>query len=122
MDPRTIARVVAIGRVVIGAALLAAPERLASGWLGSAAQRRPTQLAVMSLGARDIAIGLGTAWAVGGLGPARPWLLSSAAVDLADFVATVKYRDSLSTTAVVGVGALAGGSAALGAWLAAEIR
>lgn len=121
MQPQTIARILAIGRVAIGAALVAVPARAASGWVGEAARRPGTQVALASVGARDVALGAGAAWAVGGGDGAKPWLLASAASDLVDLLATLRHRDALSTSAVIGVGALAGGSAAVGLWLANEL-
>jgi hypothetical protein len=121
MDPRTVARIIAAGRVVIGAALLAAPSKAAAGWVGADSRKPRTQLLVSSLGVRDLALGLGTAWALGGAGAARPWLLASAAADLVDLGATLRHRDTLPTTAVAGVGALAGGAGLVGAWLVTEL-
>jgi hypothetical protein len=54
----------ALGRIAFGAGLLAAPERVAAGWLPGDAGRPGTQVAVRGLGARDIALA-GAAAAVG---------------------------------------------------------
>ena len=66
-------------------------------------------------------MGLGAAWAVGGKEGARPWLLASAGSDLIDLVATLRHRDVLSRNALIGIGALIGGSAAVELWLASEL-
>src|SRR4051794_25100115 len=81
MDPRTLARVIAIGRVVIGAALIVAPSKAAAGWVGEDSRRAPTQVALAAVGGRDLVLGLGAAWAVGGGDTAKPWLLAAAAAD-----------------------------------------
>ena len=48
----------ALGRIAFGAGLIAAPDRVASGWLpGDAAPG--TQVAVRGLGARDVALAAG---------------------------------------------------------------
>ena len=121
MEAQTIARSLALGRVAIGAALLALPRRAAAGWLGDVSRRPEAQVAIVGIGARDVALGLGTAWASGGADGAKPWLLASAGGDVADLLVTLRHRDSLSRNAVIGVAALTGASAALGLWLASEL-
>ena len=121
MDPRTLARIQALGRVAIGVALIAASSKAAAGWMGEASRRPATQTAVAAVGARDLAIGLGTAWALGGGEGARPWLLAGTLADAIDFAATLKFRNDLPLGGVIGVGALAGGSAALGLGLLSQL-
>jgi hypothetical protein len=121
MDSRTAARVLTLGRVAFGVALMAAPAKATTGWIGDVARRPGTQVPVTSLGARDIAIGVGGAWAVQGGDGAAPWLLAGAVADLADLAATLRHRDALPTSGVVGVSTLAAGAAAAGLWLAAEL-
>jgi hypothetical protein len=121
MQPRTAARLLMLGRVAIGAALIAAPDRAASGWLGEAADRPGTQVAVASLGARDLVLGLGGAVAAERGGSARPWLAGAAVCDLADLAGTIRHRDALPPAGVIGVSALAAGAAAAGLWLAATL-
>jgi hypothetical protein len=121
MDPRTLARVIAIGRAVIGAALIVSPSRAASAWVGEDSKREPTQVALAAVGGRDLVLGLGAAWAVGGGEAAKPWLLAAAAADTTDLLATLRHRDALTTTAVAGIGALAGGAAVAGLWTASQL-
>jgi len=121
MEPRTIARILAFGRVAIGAALVVVPGRAGAGWVGEVSDRPGAQVALAATGARDVALGLGTAWAAGEKGGARPWLLASAGSDLIDLLATLRHSGALNRNAVIGVGALAGGSAAVGLWLASEL-
>jgi hypothetical protein len=120
MEPRTAARLLTLGRVAVGVALTAAPAKATTGWLGDVARRPGTQVPVTSLGARDVAIGLGGARAVQVGDGAVPWLLAGALADLADLAATLRHRDALPTLGMVGVSALAAGAAAAGLWLAAE--
>ena len=122
MDAPTIARAAAGARAAIGIALLAAPGPAAKRWLGDVSEEPGAQVAISGLGGRDLAIGLGTLWALGGRkrGP-RPWLVASAGADVADLVSTLRARGGLSTAAVVGTVAIAGGSAALHAWLQSEL-
>lgn len=118
MTPRDIAIQQAAGRAVLGAALTLVPGVAARGWIGADASRPGTQVVTTAMGARDLAIALGVAGALRSGRGARPWLLAGALADTADLVATVRARDDLSAVAVVGVGALAAGSAAVGVWLA----
>ena len=121
MEPRTVARLLTVGRAAIGAALIAAPERVASGWLGEAADRPGTQVAVASLGARDLVLGLAGAVAVQRGGNARAWLIGGALCDLADLGITIRHRDALPSVGVIAVGAMAAGGAATGLWVAAAV-
>ena len=118
MDRQGLVRTHALGRAALGAALVCAPGRLGRPWLGPLGDRSGTKVAVAALGARDVAIGLGTSWAAGAGTGARPWLLAGVLADMVDLVATVRARDTLPALGVFGVGTLAAGSAALGGWLA----
>jgi hypothetical protein len=120
MEPRTTARMLTLGRVAFGVALIAAPSKIASGWIGEVADRPGAQVALVSLGARDVGIGLGGAWALGH-DDARPWLLAGALADAADLAATLRHRNAFPITGVIGVSALAAGAAAAGVWLATEL-
>ena len=121
MDPATLARVAAAVRAGIGVALLAAPGPAGKRWLGDVSEQPGAQVAISGLGGRDLALGLGALWALGGRKRgARAWLIASGVADLADLVATVRSRQGLSTPAVAGTAALAGGSAVLHAWLQSE--
>jgi hypothetical protein len=121
MDARTLARVQALGRVAVGTALTLAPGRAGAGWMGHDARRPATQVAISALGARDLAIGLGAAYAAGQGYGAWPWLRAGILADATDLAATLRARDHLSPLAVAGVGALAAGSALLGLWLSGEL-
>ena len=108
-------------RVAYGAALIAAPERLALRWLGAAAGAPPTQVALRGLGAREIVVhGAAIAAALQGK-PLRPFLAASAAGDLADIVATAAGRRGLPDGAAPATLAVAGGSALLTVALAAAV-
>ena len=122
MDAPTIARAAAGGRIAIGLALLAAPGPAAKRWLGNVAERPSAQVAIAGLGSRDLILGLGTLWALGGRKRgARAWLVGSAIADTADFTSTLRAREGLSSASVIGTAAIAGGSAALFAWLQSEL-
>lgn len=122
MDAPTIARAAAGARAAIGIALLAAPGLSAKRWLGDVSEEPGAQVAISGLGGRDLAIGLGTLWALGGrMRAPRAWLVASSGADLADLIGTLRSRRGLSTAALVGTVAVAGGSAALHGWLQSEL-
>jgi hypothetical protein len=122
MDSDTIARLAASARVAIGAALLAAPGPVAKRWLGEISERPEAQVAVAGLGARDLVLGLGTLWSLGGRKrDPRPWLVGSGLADTADLLSAGRFRTGLSTPSLLATAALAGGSAALHAWLQSEL-
>jgi hypothetical protein len=105
-------------RAAFGAGLLAAPGRVAAGWLGADSSRPPTQVATRGLGARDIALGAGLVLAVRNGSGLRPWLIGSVACDISDIASTFAAGDALSARARWGTVALAGASVALGAAIA----
>lgn len=122
MHPATIARAAAAGRAAIGIALLAAPGPAGKRWLGDVSERPGGQVAISGLGGRDLALGLGAFWALSGRRRTpRPWLIASAGADTADLLSILRSREGLSTAAVIGTVAIAGGSAALHAWLQSEL-
>ncbi len=122
MDPATIARGAAAARAAIGVALLAAPGPAGKRWLGDVSEQPGGQVALAGLGARDIALGLGTYWALSGRRRTpRPWLIASGGADAADLLATLRSRGGLDSAAFIGTVAIAGGSAVLHAWLQSEL-
>ena len=121
MEPLLIARLQALGRIALGAGLVLAPARLAAPWLAADAARAGTRVALAGLGARDLAIGLGAAWALGGGENARPWLLAGVIADAADLAVTLARREELPAFGVAAVGAIAAGSTALGLRLLSEL-
>ena len=118
MDPTTLTRIYAGARVAIGAAMVLSPETVATTWIGARdARRTGPQVVTQALGIRDAAIGAGIL-STQGSRAARTWLLAAVASDAVDLAATLRARDSLPSTAVAGVTAIAAGSALLGLYLA----
>jgi hypothetical protein len=115
---QTAARMLAAGRVLIGAALFAAPDRMAAPWLGDDARTSGARVAIRALGARDAALGAGTFAAAGDAEQLRRWLIASSASDAADFVATLAGPRTPARTAVL---ALAAAAALSGVAMAASI-
>jgi hypothetical protein len=106
------------GRIVFGAALVGTPARIGSSWLGSDAERRPAQAALRGLGARDLALAGGAAWATGRDADPRPWLVATVVGDLVDVAAALAAGNAIPARGRRGTLALAGGSAVAGALLA----
>lgn len=113
---------VALARAALGIAVLAVPEAIGSSWIGSAAGDPRVRVLIRAVGARDLALGAGTARAIALGGRPDAWLLASAASDSVDFVATLLARDELPATGVAITLPLAGGSAALCAAAAVAAR
>ena len=117
MTARTLARLQAYGRVALGGGLVIAPGLVAGGWVGGAADKRDGQALAIGLGARDVALAVGTLRALSSRRGAAPWLRAGIVADAADLVATLRARDALPPLSVPVVAAIAGGSALLGAYL-----
>lgn len=115
---KTLAVAFGVARGAFGAGLIAAPSKVASGWLEKDAARPRAQVAIRGLGARDIAISAGTLAAARAGAPLRPWLLASVGSDIGDIAATFAAGKALGDRARYGTLALAGISIAAGAGLA----
>jgi len=121
VDARTLARFQALARVAVGTALTLAPGSVGGSWFGRDARRPGPRVATRALGARDLALGLGTAYTAGQGYGARPWLLACVLADATDLAATLRARDDLAPAAVAGVAVIAGGSTLLGLWFQAAL-
>jgi hypothetical protein len=117
MTARSLARLQAVGRLVLGGGLTVAPGRVAGGWVGGVADTRDGQALAIGLGARDVAIALGTLRALQTRRGVSAWLQAGVIADAADLVSTLRARDSLPPLAVPAVAAIAGGSVLLGVYL-----
>lgn len=113
----------ALSRVGFGVGLMARPERVASGWIGSDAEREPVKLVVRGLGARDVALSAGTLASLGHEDRLAPWIAAAIACDLSDIAATLATpADALPGNARWGTVGLAGAAAAGGVALLAAVR
>jgi hypothetical protein len=75
----------------------------------------------IGLGARDVALALGTLRALSSRRGTAAWLRAGILADGGDLFATLRARDSLPPLAVPVVAAIAGGSVLLGAYLQAAL-
>jgi hypothetical protein len=83
------ATAVAAGRVALGAVALAWPSVPARPWVGPAAADDITaRVFGRALGARDLALGLGTLAALGRADGAGPWIAAGALSDALDVAAS----------------------------------
>jgi hypothetical protein len=118
----SVARLAAGSRMALGMAVLARPEGLVRAMRVDAATARRVAWLSRMLGARDLALGAGTLYALVRGGDHRSWLLASGvadAVDAAAVGAAARQRQVAAAPAVLTV-AVAAGSAALHLAAAAE--
>jgi len=109
----------AAGRTALGVAVLAAPERVMSRWLGGEnARHGGVRDLGRGLAARDIALGVAVLQTLDDpvIGPRVQ--LACALADGIDALSTVLERDSLPSSGVLGTVAIAGGSAIAGLYFA----
>jgi hypothetical protein len=111
MSPRTLVTGIALGRLAIGAALVAAPRGpFGTGWIGAEAERPAAGVLLRAVGARDVAIALGTLISLQRGTSLKPWVLGAAIADGTDFVGTLAAGQGIPMAGRVGVGAIAGGA------------
>ena len=119
---RALTATLALTRLAFGAALVARPERVASGWLGRDARRAAVTVAIRAVGVRDIAISAGTLAALSDPQALRRWVAGAMIADLGDVAATLAVPGrALPANARWGTAVLGGGSAAAGAALLAAL-
>ena len=110
MSPRDGARVLAAGRIAIGAGLLGAPRLCAGIWIGRGAAGAAVAPLSRALGVREVVLGAMALHTVGTPKVAARWLRALAVCDAVDLAATHAARRSLPDggRALVGVLAMAG--------------
>jgi len=119
---RRAAGVLAVGRAVLGVVALVAPALPSRPWVGrAAAAQGPVRLFARSLGARDLALGLGALLALRHDGPARGWVEAGGLADAGDVAGTLLHFGQLPRGGRLAILALAGGSAAASGLLARRV-
>jgi hypothetical protein len=114
MIARGLATALALNRCAFGGAYLVAPERAGRGWIDRDAERPPTQIMIRGLGARDLALGLGSLRALlADDGAPRPWFAAHALADAADLAATLAAREALPQRNLLFASAMAAASTAI---------
>ena len=121
LDAKELAQLLSLGRIVIGAAAVLAPRRFARAWTGERSEAAVSVIATRGLGARDIALGLGTLRALDGEGPVRPWMEAQALADASDTVSTLSVFGQLPPLRRILGLATAAGACYIGLRLASEL-
>lgn len=113
MNVRAALTALAAGRLAIGAGLVGKPHsQLGTAWIGEDAKRPTAAVALRAVGARDVALALGTLVAQRSGGPLRPWLLCASLADATDLAATFAAGKAVSARSKALIGLLAGGAIA----------
>jgi hypothetical protein len=120
MNARTVARIYAVGRAGIGAAVLVAPSPVGRPWLGRVADEAPGQVALRALGIRDLLLGAIALHVADRPGVGARTMGACAITDVVDCAVTLAARRKLPAGAL-GVAALAGAGAVTGLWLRATL-
>lgn len=118
MEERDLARLLAWGRIGIGAFGALAPGSLARLWMGRTQAAFPTNMVTRGLAIRDLALGVGILTTVDDGDRVKPWLLASAAADAGDAVGTLGSWSELGRLRGLGLLALELGAAVVGFGLA----
>lgn len=121
MDDAALAMTVARCRIAIGTAAVLCPRLATRVMSGGRESKGIAPLFARMLGARDIALGLGTVIALDRGTPVRGWVEGSALADAADCLACVLARENMSPAAFRASAGLGGGSALLGAFLSRRL-
>ena len=122
IDAKELAQILSLGRIVLGAAAVIAPNRFGRAMTGENSDGVISTFATRGLGARDMALGLGTLRALDGEGPVRPWLEAQALADASDTVSYLgAFKDMPPLRRLLGL-ATAAGACYLGLRLASELE
>jgi hypothetical protein len=121
MQSATLAISLARCRIAIGAAAVLAPRQAARAMGGPQAAEGIAPAFARMIGARDVALGLGTVIALDRGKPVRGWLEGSALSDTVDFAACVLARERIPPTALRLAAGLGAGSAIIGFFLSRRL-
>jgi hypothetical protein len=121
MDDAKLAMLAARCRITLGAAAALAPGLAARVMGGRRGSDGVGPLFARMLGARDVALGLGTVIALDRGAPVRGWLEGSALADTADCVSCVMDRKEMPATAFAAAAGLGAVSAILGIFLSRRL-
>jgi hypothetical protein len=120
VPPRDVARVLAAGRIAIGAGLLAAPRLTIGMWIGRDAVDRAVAPVGRALGVREVVLGAMLLHTLDRPQVGARWLRALAACDAVDLAATLAARRALPRTSMlVALLALTGSAGQL--WAAGEL-
>lgn len=118
---RAVALSVARLRVALGVVALVAPDAALRPWIGATGRGPSRRVLARSLGARDIALGLGTLVAARRDAPVRGWVEAGALADAGDVLGTLVAFGHLPRAGRLLVLASAAGAVAAGAVAAPSV-
>jgi hypothetical protein len=121
VNARDLARLIAAGRVALGAGFVLSPGLSLRPWLGARADSTPVRVLARAFGARDLVLGAGALATQGDARAQRHWLAGAVVADATDFVATAAARDELPRVNAALVMGLAAGAFAIGAAAVASL-
>jgi hypothetical protein len=122
MDDRELARMLGVGRVVIGLTLVLAPRKSVRGYVGDDNPSFAAEMLARGMGARDIALGTGLLVALENDGEVARWLEGGALADAGDFLSTLAHLRELPTWRRLAWLVTAGSSTFLGLKLAGALE
>lgn len=117
MVPTAVPTVLAAGRIALGTGLLVAPRTFAGPWIGRRARDPLTTVMIRGFGARDLVLGVGGLLCLrrADVGRVRWWYGAQALSDGVDGLATLAAGPAMGSRRGKLIGAVACGSAAIGA-------
>ena len=121
MSPRDVARVLAAGRIAIGAGLLVAPRLSLGMWIGRDAASRAVAPAGRALGVREVLLGAMLLHTLDRPQVGSRWLRMLAVCEGVDLAATLMAGRALPAGGRALVVAMAGAGAAAELWAAGEL-
>jgi hypothetical protein len=97
LDDRELVQIMSLGRFALGLALFVAPRRALRAWTGDVDPSHGARLAARGLGARDMAIAVGTLVALDARGSGsavRGWIEAGVMADASDTIGVLaQWRD-----------------------------
>jgi hypothetical protein len=115
-------RAFAIGRIGLGAAALIAPGVVCKRWLGRGHDAVGSRALTRFVGGRDLALGLGTLFALGHGTPVRGWLEAGMVADAGDLFGTLLAAKHLPKVSAVGTSFAAAGGIAYARRLVSQLE
>ena len=112
----------AVSRVALGAALLLAPRPVLRVWLGRGGADALSSLLARSVGGRDLALGLGTVFALRHRTSVRGWLEALVLADSADALALLGAGRHFSRGRMVVAGLPTVAALGFGRWLVGQLE
>ncbi len=109
---RTLATLVARGRVGIGVTAMVAPSIMTRPWIGDTANTKPARLLARTMAGRDLALGIGALRSLSVSDQeARPWVALGGMADAVDALVTAVAFTSLPRRSRWGILAVTVGAA-----------